>query len=175
MIRISKMADYGVAIMAELAQEEGRLSASELGERISLGVESSAKILKMLTKGGLVTSARGKSGGYELAKSAEEISLLSIVEAVDGAVRLTDCANDCPKSGDPCGREASCLAKATMRDLSAAIRGMLGKIPLSAIDGETRLEFGALEPKLTKGKSPASARFPATIGEIGIRKRASEK
>lgn len=169
MIRISKMADYGVAIMAELAKDGGRLSANELGDRIDLGVQSSAKILKMLAKAGLVASSRGKAGGYELSRAAESISMLHVVEAIDGSVGLTDCARACQEKAAPCGREASCLAKEAMRGLSAAICAMLGSVPISALDGESSIRF---EASAKKSKIRGLSGEIAIIGEIRMPEQA---
>lgn len=92
MLRISKLADYACLIMGIFAQQNINLpSATEISSQLKLGLPTVRKILQLLARANILTASRGVSGGYQLAKSPKDISLLEIVEAVDGKLALTDC------------------------------------------------------------------------------------
>jgi FeS assembly SUF system regulator len=98
MLRISKLADYACLIMGTFApSSEDPPSATEIAASLKLGLPTVRKILQLLSRAELLHASRGVTGGYQLAGPIEEISLLDIVEAVDGKLALTDCCTslDC--------------------------------------------------------------------------------
>lgn len=130
MIRISKLADYAVALMAQMAQgaQETRTSTG-LSEATGVSLPTVTKLLKQLAKGGLLSATRGKSGGYKLSRDGSMISLLDIIQAIDGPVGLTEC---CAAEG-VCSREAVCSPKRAMREVSAAISQALRSVSLESV------------------------------------------
>ena len=91
MLRISKLTDYATVILAALsAQPEALHSASGLAERTGVAAPTVSKLLKELQRAGIVRSVRGARGGYQLARSAQEISAAEIIDAVEGPVALTE-------------------------------------------------------------------------------------
>lgn len=92
MLRISKLADYACLIMGEFSKGQANLpNATEISAALKLGLPTVRKILQLLSRAHLLMASRGVRGGYQLARSLEEISLLDIVEAIDGKLALTDC------------------------------------------------------------------------------------
>ncbi len=130
MIRMSKLTDYAIVLLAHLARSERTLTAQELAARSRVPLPTVSKLCKELSRAGIVVSHRGRHGGYSLARGADAISVAEIVEALEGPIALTECGSP---GGDPCGIEASCLAKASWDPVSRAIQGALQKLPLSAI------------------------------------------
>src|SRR5512144_3083883 len=130
MIRMSKLTDYAILILAHLARSPGTLTAHELAERSRVPLPTVSKLAKELSKAGLVVSHRGRNGGYGLARPADLISVAEIVEALEGPIALTECAK--PGKGD-CGIEDTCLAKASWDPVSRAIETALRGLPLSSI------------------------------------------
>jgi len=130
MIRMSKLTDYAIVLLAHLARSDRTLTAQELATRSHVPLPTVSKLCKELSRAGLVVSHRGRHGGYSLARGADSISVAEIVEALEGPISLTECGSP---AGDPCGIEASCLAKASWDPVSRAIQGALQKLPLSAI------------------------------------------
>jgi Rrf2 family protein len=92
-----------------------------------------AKIISQLSVAGIVHATRGARGGVTLAKSADEISLLEIVEAIDGPVALNECTLNpaaCPMNNDCPIRPVWCDARAELvRHLSEARLGAMLKSP----------------------------------------------
>ena len=128
MLRISKLADYGTVIMAEMARAPSRLvSASELSSETGLAHPTVSKVLKQLALGNLVVSQLGKHGGYVLARPASAISIAAIIDTIDGAFGLTECANH----PGACLHEPSCRIRQHWRRVDRAVRGALEGISLA--------------------------------------------
>ena len=96
MLRISKLTDYATVILAEPRRRQPRelQTAAEVAERTRLGLPTVSKLLKSLQRAGLVASARGAHGGYQLARPAGAISAAEIIDALEGPVAITECSGD---------------------------------------------------------------------------------
>src|SRR5512147_3341804 len=130
MIRMSKLTDYAIVLLAHLARGERTLTAQELAGRSRVPLPTVSKLCKELSRAGIVVSHRGRHGGYSLARSADAISVAEIVEALEGPIALTECAK--PGKTD-CGIEDTCLARASWDPVSRAIEEALRALPLSSI------------------------------------------
>lgn len=128
MLRMSKMTDYGTIVMTFLARESDRLhAASEIAAQVQVAAPTVAKILKMLAKEGLVISHRGAKGGYSLARAAHQISMVQIIDALEGPVGLTECGST-PGS---CAQESSCTVRANWQHINIAVRQALAGVSLA--------------------------------------------
>jgi FeS assembly SUF system regulator len=130
MIRMSKLTDYAIVILAHLARTSGTLTAQDLATRSRVPLPTVSKLCKELAKAGLVISHRGRHGGYGLARSPEAISVAEIVEALEGPIALTECSQPGIVT---CEIEATCVAKASWDPVSRAIHLALQRLPLSDI------------------------------------------
>lgn len=85
-MRVSTKSDYALRALIEisLADGDGPISADELGKRQDIPVGFLQAILADLRRAGIVSSIRGKSGGWKLAKEAKEISVADVIRGVDG-------------------------------------------------------------------------------------------
>ncbi len=131
MLRMSKLTDYGLVLLTHMAQGGGApvRTAHELAQASRVPVPTVSKILKELSKAGIVASHRGRRGGYSLARPAGAISVAAVVEALEGPVALTECST----IAGGCSLEPVCLAKSHWGPISRAIQGTLEKLPLSAL------------------------------------------
>lgn len=103
-MEISRRTDYGVRVIMDLASlpDSARASTQEIADRQSIPAPFLAKIISKLSLSGLVITYRGAGGGVSLARPASEISLLHVIEALDGPVRLNRCVIEpsaCPRDG----------------------------------------------------------------------------
>lgn len=131
MIKISRMADYGVLILAELAREpEALRTASGLSEATGLPEPTVAKILKTLTGANILRSARGVNGGYLLREAPDRISVASIVTALDGPICLTACADG---SEGSCAVGESCSLKGRWTGVNELIKSALEAMSLAEL------------------------------------------
>jgi len=95
MLRLARLADYGLVIAASLVDApEGKVKLEQVAEKTQLPVPTVRKIMKLLVDGAVVRSERGVNGGYALSRPARQISVAQIVQAVEGGVALTDCCRE---------------------------------------------------------------------------------
>jgi len=124
---LSQKARYALRALVELARAEGaQLTAGELALRADAPRKFLEAILLELTRNRLVTSRRGKFGGYTLARAAPEISFAEVIRVVDGPLALAPCVS--PRLGlrkcDDCPDLAACAlreALARARDATAEV------------------------------------------------------
>src|SRR5690348_5943753 len=130
MLRLSKLTDYGTVVLAGMAREPQRLhTAAELAAGLHLAVPTVSKLLMQFAKAGLVSSQRGARGGDALARPAEEISAVAIIDAIEGPVAITQCS----MSHSRCGIEAVCGIGHNWQRISLAIRESLSTVTLAQL------------------------------------------
>jgi len=95
-MQITRQADYAVRAMVYLAQlgTDQRAATGKIAHEKSIPPSFLAKIVSQLSVAGLLQTSRGAHGGVSLAKPADAISLLDVVEAIDGPIMLNDCVSD---------------------------------------------------------------------------------
>ena len=126
MFRLSKLADYGIVIMTNLARRPDRqLSAADIATEIQIPQPTVSKIMKMLARAGLLTSHRGAKGGYGLSRRGSEITVAEVITAIEGPIALTACIEE---GEGACDIERLCPARANWQRINDAIRGALDGI-----------------------------------------------
>lgn len=131
MIKLSRLTDYAVALLAQIAREDKRLwAAPELAETTGLPLPTVSKVLKKLTKSGIITAQRGAAGGYRLSRPAVDISVVAIVEAMDGPIAITDCASGADHA---CQVETVCPMQGHWGIVNHTIRKALQDVSLAAM------------------------------------------
>lgn len=137
MIKISKLADYACWVMREFARRpDTTVSAAELSAAIHLTIPTVQKIVKHLQKAGLLTSTRGQAGGYQLARPVSTISILNIVEAMDGPIALTSCC----QAEMACERAHQCDIKPTWISVNTLVQEALAKVGLENLVEKTHVK-----------------------------------
>jgi len=108
-MQITRQADYAVRAMIYLAQlgPQNRASTSQIAQEKQIPPSFLAKIVSQLSVAGLLQTSRGARGGVSLAKGPEQISLLDVVEAIDGPILL----NECVGNEGACNFGSSCPMK----------------------------------------------------------------
>ena len=138
MLRISKLTDYAILMMVELAREGEVLSAHALAERIGVEVPTASKVLKMLAGSGLLQSFRGPSGGYRVERGAREISVAEVIAAIEGPIAMTECSVE----AGLCSQEDSCGLRGNWQRISQAVA--------LALQGVTLAEMSAPADAVTR-------------------------
>lgn len=117
MFNISTRGDYGLLTLSALAEfkKEGRtyVSLKDIGAAKKLSVKYLSNIIAPLKRAGLVTSKEGRDGGYALAKEPREITMLQVLEVLEGPVSPVRC---CDNAKGVCGSEQYCQMKFNWRD-----------------------------------------------------------
>jgi FeS assembly SUF system regulator len=131
MLRMSKLTDYGIVLLTHMAMgAEGALhTANELADISGVPLPTASKILKELSRAGLVLSHRGRHGGYSLSRPARDIAVSDIIAALEGPVALTECG----EAAGLCGIEESCPARGHWSAINDTIQRALGGLTLSAL------------------------------------------
>jgi FeS assembly SUF system regulator len=98
MIRIAKLTDYAIVLLTYVARNRKRSvhAARDLATESHLPLPTVSKILKSLSRGGLLVSHRGVAGGYSLARAPGAVNLAEIIAVMEGPVALTECSTSCP-------------------------------------------------------------------------------
>jgi FeS assembly SUF system regulator len=129
MIRMTKLADYGIVLLSHMAGETPSLfAAPDLANATQLPLPMVSKILKQLAKNGLLLSHRGAKGGYSLAQAPASISVAAMIEALDGPIAVTDCSDDEPGL---CSQEASCRIRENWQSINRAVKTALETVTLA--------------------------------------------
>lgn len=144
-MRLNQATDYAFRAVLHLAQlPPGEVvEAQVIADRECIPMRFLLKILRLLTKAGIVESYRGVGGGYALARSPHEITLLDVLIAVEGSIRINRCLVDpefCSKQGPP----------------HCSVHCALASIQESIIQKFSSYNFGQLA-----GKAPDSENFRA--------------
>ena len=132
-MRLSHLADYAVVLMTAAARRDAgeRVSATELATETGVPLPTAQKLMGQLAARGLLSSVRGASGGFALARPPAEISLADIVEAVEGPIAMTVCSGH--EGPSDCALDAHCRVKPHMGIVGNAVRGALGAVSLTEL------------------------------------------
>jgi len=120
MLRISKIMDYGTLVLTHMASCPERVfSAADLAAALGLGQPTVSKILKALGRHDLVKSSRGARGGYALSRSAQDINIAQVVDALEEQpFGLTECSS----APGACSFEADCRMRSNWQRINAVVR-----------------------------------------------------
>lgn len=130
MIKLSKLTDYAVVILASMArQDKGCLmSASTLAVDTLLPEPTVSKTLKLLVNGGVIASTRGVNGGYALKYAPDKILVSDIITAMEGPIALTSCVDG---SVESCSMEGQCALSGRWDIVNVAIKTALDNVTLA--------------------------------------------
>lgn len=130
MLRLSKLTDYAVVIMAQMAREPQRLYTTKaLADELGLPRPTVSKLLKMLIKAELLVSWRGVQGGYQLAKEAHQIVASDLIIAIEGPLAMTECS----LAKHQCDRVAHCGVADNWQRVTQAIHQLLASVTLAQL------------------------------------------
>ena len=131
MIRLTRISDYGIVLMTQLAAggNHAPRNARQVATAARLPLPVVRKILKVLTREGLLASHRGSKGGYSLARSPEQISAAEMIAALDGPIGLTECAIH----PGQCEQEPSCHVREPWKRINAVVHHALNSVTLAEL------------------------------------------
>jgi len=130
-MKISTKGRYGLRIVLDLVMRQSgspRL-LRDIAESQQLSEKYLSRLMVDLRRAGLVHSIRGAKGGFRIAKKAEEITLLDVVEAMEGPLSIIDCVAD----PDNCDRHDTCVTRDIWGQLNADIRANMSKVTVQDI------------------------------------------
>ncbi len=135
-MQITRASDYAVRVMIHLAgmPQGSTVCQADLAAATEVSGHFLSKVLQQLVRAGLVRSQRGSRGGYALAMPAGNVSLLDVVDAMEGPVRL----NQCLEEGPSCERKSWCPAHHVWAEAQAAIVTVLGGSSMATLAAQAK-------------------------------------
>ena len=131
-MRLSAQEEYGLRCLLQVAREpDGALTTPQLAEREGLTPAYVHKLMRLLRRGGLVTSVRGRKGGYQLARPAEQITLAAALVSLGGSLYSPDFCAQHKGVARVCVRHRDCSIRALWMAIDQAVQRALGKTRLS--------------------------------------------
>ena len=127
-MRLSPAAELAVRGTVVLAEEFGRgpIALQSICDRRDLPKQYLIKIFSSLSRAGIVHAIRGKKGGYVLTRAPAEISLLEVIEAIDGRIELNYCQQEPPQCED-----LECPIRPLWGELQHIVRSKLARMSLA--------------------------------------------
>ena len=134
-MEITQQADYAVRAILDLALRppDERASCQAIAERQGIPVAFLTKICARLAAQGLLQSQRGVNGGVRLARPAHDITLLQVVEAIDGPITF----NRCNRTPSECDRSRTCPVHSVWSELCRDFRARLAAYNFAAMAAAT--------------------------------------
>lgn len=131
MLRLNRMTDYAILLLASLATRQGEVvTSASLAAHTQLNQTTIAKLANALVKAGVITAERGANGGYCLARPAQAINAADVIEAIEGPIALTACVEGVE---DPCETRHGCFMSGHWNEVNQSIREALEKVTLDKL------------------------------------------
>jgi Rrf2 family protein len=126
LVTLTEAASIAIHGMILIARTHGQLNVTQIADQTTTSRNHAAKVFQRLVKDGFLTSNRGPSGGFKLAKPADKITLLEIYESIEGKIEISTCPMDkqvCPFD--------KCFMNNITGKMTAEFREFLGKQTLA--------------------------------------------
>lgn len=129
-MRLTAKSEYGLLALVFLAEREGSgpVCAREIAEEQRIPIKFLEQLLVTLRKAELVTAQRGAHGGFALGRDATQITVLDVVEALEGPLSPSPCDGT-----RDCGRTTACAAAPVWEEAGQALRNVLGASTIAAV------------------------------------------
>ena len=130
-MRVSTRGRYGTRLMVDLAQHftDGPIPLAQIAKRQDLSAKYLEQLIILLKGAGLIRSARGRRGGYMLARKPEDISVGEIVETLEGRLAVVDCVTD----PELCYRSPECPTREIWVGVTDVLKNQLFSLTLQDI------------------------------------------
>lgn len=153
-MRLSNLADYAVVLMCAAARQCGSvpLQAPLLAEQTQIPAPTVQKLVSQLARAGLLVASRGSGGGVRLARPAAAINLADIIEAIEGPITLTSCAE---VGREDCALHSNCKVQPHWPAVNGAVRGALANVSIASL-----ITPAALATKSNAGETPQTTLSP---------------
>jgi Rrf2 family iron-sulfur cluster assembly transcriptional regulator len=151
-LEITQQADYAVRTVLELAlHPEGACVVSgEVARRQGIPAPFLAKTVALLVAADIVTTQRGVNGGIRLTRPANEITLLAVIEAIDGTITL----NRCLRHPSECSRSRACVVHPLWLEICANLRSQLSRIHFASLAEKLNGHAAAFPAELSRAFTP---------------------
>ncbi len=145
-MKISTKGRYGLRILLDIVLngDNGPRLARDIATSQNISEKYISRLVIDLRKAGLIKSIRGAKGGYRMARFPEDVTLLEIVETMEGRTNIVECV----LQPDACSKVGGCAVHQTWAEINRKIREVLGEVTLKDIADKHRQDgraAGALD------------------------------
>ncbi len=144
-LKVSAKTRYGLRILLDVAahnRDAKPRSIAEISKAQRISEKFISRLVIPLREAGLIRSVRGSGGGFRLARSTEDITLLKVVETMQGPLAILDCLSDAENS---CPRKPNCLARQIWSDVNTGFMNVLARVTLAKILDRSPDEAAAMD------------------------------
>jgi len=131
-LEITRKTNLAISVMGELDRAGGRVSGKDLAAAIGTTTTFLAQVVTPLVRKGWVLSQPGRTGGYELVEGARTVSVLDVIESIEGPTDTRSCVM---RSGD-CSADDPCATHAAWSRARSALLNELAETPVSILSPE---------------------------------------
>lgn len=132
-MRVTQESDYAIRMCCALDEAGGMLDTGSLSSLVAITKSIALKVLRKLKAAGIVDSYKGAEGGYELALDASTLSLLDIIEAIEGKVYISKCLDDCHYCSLNGFDKTRCKVHMAFNTINRAVVERLGSVTVRSI------------------------------------------
>lgn len=130
-MRVSTKGRYGLRTLMDIAmhQAKGPVTLNDIAERQEISVKYLWQVINPLKTSGVLRVTRGAKGGYVLARRPEDITMLEVMNILEGPVSLVDCLT----KRDSCSRTDRCVARTVWQEVNDAVEKAMKGITLAEV------------------------------------------
>lgn len=134
-MRLTAKSEYGVLAAIDLACSfgDGPVSAREVAERRNIPPRFLEQLFVALRRAGLVSAVRGARGGFALTRDPADITVLDVVEALEGPLTASVCDSE---RGETCGQAGACAAAPVWARATSALRDVFATTTIADLAGD---------------------------------------
>ncbi len=159
-MKLTAQEEYGLRCLLQVARRQGAgpVPIRAVADAEGLSVEYTAKLLRVLRQGGLLSATRGASGGYRLTRPASEISVWRVLEVLDTPMfDAAFCGGHAGQRGSCVHDDTTCSIRVLWQWLDASLRRTLQRVTLAdLVAGSTRAALSAPESESSPSVEPAA-------------------
>ncbi|HLW77960.1 MAG TPA: Rrf2 family transcriptional regulator [Terriglobia bacterium] len=158
-MKLTSQEEYGLRCLLRLARQAGSLTIPEISEAEGISSHYVAKLMRILRRGGFVTSARGQAGGYTLARTPEGIVVGEALALLGGRIFEPDFCKEHSGVEKACTNTVDCSIRSLWRTVQLVVDQVLARTTLKELVGneqETTVWVGSLVNISQAGRAPES-------------------
>jgi Rrf2 family protein len=131
-MKFTAQEEYGLRCLLQIGRqgEGGSLTIPEIAVADGLSIPYAAKLMRLLRRGGFVTSTRGQTGGYALARPAEKIIVGEVLSTLGGRFFETEFCEKYPGSSDICTHTVDCSIRSLWHAVQEVVDQVVNKTTL---------------------------------------------
>ncbi len=139
-MHLTAQEEYGFRCLLQVARHEGPepLTIPAIADREGLSPEYTAKLMRALRRAGFVTSTRGASGGYQLARPPTDINAWEVIRSLGGTFFPDEFCDTHPGQLRNCIHTTSCAIRGLWSVVESSVRGVLEKVTLADLKRDER-------------------------------------